>query len=425
MLANLTDMKKNALDFLKAELLERNKEKDLYNWEKIARENQHFPKGDWATWLILAGRGFGKTRTGAESIRKLVALKKAKRIALIGGCVSEVVNVMIKGESGIESITPPKDRPKFNASTNTLHWPCGAMAYIIGATTPEKLRGPQFDAAWVDELAKFKDGESLWNQLMLGLRLGDNPRCIVTTTPKPTEMIKRLMNDPLTYITRGTTFENKENLAPFYMNHIIKQFESTRLGAQELYGQLLTEHEGALWQRSMIRYCLPQKAFKRVVVAIDPAATHHEKSDETGIVVAGLTEDNLVFILNDLSGKLSPHDWGQRAVKAYKDHEADRIVAEINKGGDMVERIVKSIDPHVSYKSVRATRGKNIRAEPIAALYEQNRVFHTKPLLQLEEQLCEYIPGKTSKSPDRLDALVWAVTELLLICESNPILKVW
>ncbi|MBP9752938.1 MAG: DNA-packaging protein [Proteobacteria bacterium] len=418
-------MLKRAIDFLKAEQKRRKKEKDLYNWKKLARKNQRFPKGDWTTWLILAGRGFGKTRTGAETIRYLVETKKAKRIALIGGSISEVINVMIKGESGIQSVTPLKNRPVFLSHTNTLHWPNGAVGYVIGATTPEKLRGPQFDAAWVDELAKFKQAENTWNQLMLGLRLGDNPRCIITTTPKPTPLIQKLVNDPLAVITRGTTFDNQANLSPFYVHQIIKQFESTSLGSQELYGQLLIEDDNALWKRSMIRYQLPTVSFKRVVIAVDPAATHHEKSDETGIIVAGLSEDNAVFILDDLSGKLSPFDWGTRAVKAYREHEADRLVAEVNKGGDMVERIVKSIDSNISYKSVRATRGKIIRAEPIAALYEQNRVFHIKPLLELEEQLCSYSPVRVSKSPDRLDALVWAVTELLLVCESNPILKVW
>lgn len=416
----------NIYHHLKAEQRKRMSEKHTFVWDDHARENQKMPKGDWITWLILAGRGFGKTRTGAETIRKLVMEGKAKRIALIGGSIHEVINVMLQGESGIITISPKAEQPKLNTSTNTILWPNGARGYLVGATQPEKLRGPQFDAAWVDELAKFRVAESVWNQLMLGLRLGENPKCIVTTTPKPTPLIKRLLNDQNTVVTRGTTFDNKDNLSHLYFDQIIKQFESTSLGAQELYGEMLTQEAGALWQRSMIKYAVPDsKTFRRVVVAVDPAATHHEQSDETGIVVAALTDDNCVYILDDVSGRLSPLDWGQRAVEAYRRFEADRLVAEVNKGGDMVERIVKSIDAQVSYKSVRATRGKNIRAEPIAALYEQNRVFHVKPMRELEQQLCEYIPHKTSKSPDRLDALVWAVTELLLVCESNPTLKVW
>jgi phage terminase large subunit-like protein len=410
---------------LKAEEKRRMQEVKTYNWEKNARENQKIPKGKWTNWLILAGRGFGKTRTGAETIRMLVHKKSAKRIALIGGSISEVLNVMINGESGILNISQKHERPIFHSSTNTLCWPNGAVANIIGATQPEKLRGPQFDTAWIDELAKFRTANALWDQLMLGLRLGKSPKCIITTTPKPTPLLKKLLNDPYTVVTRGTTYDNKKNLSPLYFEQIIKQFESTSLGAQELYAEILTEQEGALWSRSQIIYKEAPEHFKRIVIAIDPAATHHEKSDETGIIVAGLSEDNCVFILDDLSGKFSPLDWGQRAVNAYWTYKADRIVAEINKGGDMVERIVKSIDLNLSYKSVRATRGKNIRAEPIAALYEQKRVFHIKPMRSLEQQLCDYIPGKTSKSPDRLDALVWAITELLLVCESNPILKVW
>ncbi|CAO4843981.1 MAG: hypothetical protein CNLJKLNK_00315 [Holosporales bacterium] len=411
---------------LKNEKQRRLQSNSAYDWNRLARDNQKLPLGHWTTWLILAGRGFGKTRTGAETIRKLVFEQAARRIALIGGSICEIINVMLEGESGIITISPKHEKPKLNTTTNTLIWPNGATGYLIGATQPEKLRGPQFDMAWVDELAKFRQPLLIWEQLMLALRLGKNPRCLVTTTPKPVPIIKKLMDDPHTIVTRGTTFDNKENLSPVFINQIIQQFEATTLGAQELYGELLTQEAGALWQRSMIKYAqIDSKKFKRVVVAVDPAATHHEQSDETGIVVAALTDDNIVFILDDVSGRFSPLDWGQRAVEAYRRYQADRLVAEVNKGGDMVERIVKSIDFQISYKSVRATRGKNIRAEPIAALYEQNRVFHIKPMRELEQQLCEYIPHKTHKSPDRLDALVWAVTELLLVCESNPILKIW
>jgi predicted phage terminase large subunit-like protein len=216
-------------------------------------------------------------------------------------------------------------------------------------------------------------------------------------------------------------------LAPAYLQQIVKQFEGTRLGAQELYAEVLTERQGALWQRSMIRYQQPpeDQNYQRIVIAIDPATTHHDQSDETGIIVAAITADQTAYVLEDLSGRYSPADWGQRVTQAYWRYKADRVVAEVNKGGDMVERIVRSLDPHVSYRAVPATRGKGTRAEPIAALYEQGKVFHTRPHTLLETQLCEYIPGITSKSPDRLDALVWALTDLLLDKESNPVLKVW
>lgn len=411
--------------YLLQEKAERQKTADDYNWDKQARENQRIPKGDWTTWMILAGRGFGKTRTGAETIRQWVATKQAKRIALIGASIHEVLNVMVDGASGIRSCTPDNEQPKWDSATNTLTWPNGAIAYIIGAVNPEKLRGPQFDAAWIDELAKFRLHEDVWNQLMMGLRLGMRPRCIVTTTPKPLKLIQKILQDPTTVITKGTTFDNRDNLADSYFSKILKQFEGTSLGAQELYAEVLDRREHALWRRELMQYGSLPETVRRIVVAVDPASTHHEKSDETGIIVAALGEDNKIYVLEDLSGKLSPLDWGQRAVKAYFHHKADRLIAEINKGGDMVERIVRSIDHNIAYKAVRATRGKGIRAEPIAALYEQKRVIHIKQFPELETQLCDYVPGLTSKSPDRLDALVWAITELVLDSESNPVLRVW
>ena len=289
----------------------------------------------------------------------------------------------------------------------------------------------QFDAVWIDELAKFRYPDEAWSQLMLALRLGTDPRCIVTTTPRPIPLIEKLLVRDDVVVTRGTTFENSGNLAPAFLDQIVKQFEGTRLGAQELYAELLTEQQGALWRRDLIRYqeppyeeCgLPKLA--RIVVAIDPATTHHEESDETGIVIAGLSGDKCAYVLEDLSGRLSPGDWGQRVVEAYWRLKADRVVAETNKGGDLVERILRSLDPTIPYKAVRATRGKFTRAEPIAALYEQNRVFHARPLSLLETQLCSFVPGISSKSPDRLDAMVWALTDLLLESESNPNLKLW
>ncbi|MCX7337819.1 MAG: terminase family protein [Alphaproteobacteria bacterium] len=422
----MNEKHKHLLSLLKQEQQTRHHEKEKYNWPTHARPNQLPPLDPWKVWLILAGRGFGKTRTGAETIRAWVKDGQYKRIALVGRSIAEARDIMIDGESGLMAVHPKSDRPIFEASKNRLVWPNGAVAMVVGGDHYERLRGPQFDLAWVDELAKFRYPDQLWEQLMLCLRLGQNPRCLITTTPKPITLLEKLLESPDVAITRGSTFDNKSNLAPSFLQQIVKQFDGTRLGSQELYAELLTDRPGALWQRQMIRYAHPdENQFQRIVIAIDPATTHHNQSDETGIVVAAMGQDQKVYILDDLSGRYSPADWGQRVAKAYFQYKADRVVAEINKGGDMVERIVRSIDPHIAYKAVRATRGKAVRAEPIAALYEQGKVFHARPLHALEKQLCEYIPGVTSKSPDRLDALVWAVTDLALERENNPVLKIW
>ncbi|WP_198027185.1 DNA-packaging protein [Candidatus Paracaedibacter symbiosus] len=402
-----------------------------YNWLRQARPSQLPPEGDWRTWLILAGRGFGKTRTGAETIRHWVHQGRYKRIALVGASIQEVQKVMVEGESGLLAVHPKSEAPTFYASKRRLVWPNGAVALLYGAEYYEQLRGPQFDFAWIDEFAKFRNAEQLWHQLQLCLRLGANPRCLITTTPRPTPILRQLLASSDVCLTKGSTFDNEANLAPAYIEQIKKQFLETTLGAQELYAEMLTEEAGALWGRTTIRYQEPPLTeaqdlkLERIVIAIDPATTHHQDSDETGIVVAGIDQEKKVYILEDLSGKYSPNDWGQRVAEAYWRHKADRVVAEVNKGGDLVEQVVRSVDAAISYKSVRATRGKYTRAEPIAALYEQGRVFHARPFSKLETQMCSFIPGQSSKSPDRMDAMVWAVTELLLQNEATPVLKVW
>jgi predicted phage terminase large subunit-like protein len=413
------------LTLLRLEQQRRAKASEKYCWDSLARPEQRIPDTNWKNWLILAGRGFGKTRTGSETIRTLVTHNKINRIALVGGAIDEVLSVMIFGQSGIMNIYPKADRPTYNHKNKSLQWANGTTAQVFSAHAVEKLRGPQFDFAWIDELAKFRNAQDVWDQLQLCLRLGTHPRCVITTTPRPMDLIKNLMNEPSTHITRGTTFDNAANLAQSYIDQIKKQYAGTSIGAQELYAEILSQTQGALWNRDMIRYCDNYGDFTRIVIGIDPAATHTDKSDETGIVVAGLTEDGTVYVLNEVSGKYSPFEWGNIAVELYHKHQADRIVAEINKGGDMVERVIKSIDPKVSFKSVRATRGKTLRAEPIAALYEQKKVFHSRPLTLLEKQLCEYTAHNTSKSPDRLDALVWTITELVLESEQNPMLRIW
>lgn len=404
---------------------------DKYLWLKNARPNQLPPPGDWRIWLILAGRGFGKTRTGAETLRSWIQSGQYKRVALMSQSIREARSVMVEGASGLLEIHPPSERPSYKRTEHQLKWANGTLATFYGANQFERLRGPQFDVAWIDELAKFRFPEEAWNQLMLTLRLGKDPRCIITTTPKPISLIEKLMKQQDVVVTHGTTFDNRANLAPGFIELIIKQFEGTRIGAQELYAELLAEKQGALWRRDLIHYQEPpydemgHLKLGRIVIAIDPATTHHDDSDETGIVIAGLNEDKFVYVLEDLSGRLSPGDWGQRVVEAYWRLKADRVVAEVNKGGDLVERILRSIDPSIPYKAVRATRGKYTRAEPIAALYEQSRILHARPFSILETQMCSYVPGLSSKSPDRLDALVWALTDLLLESESHPTLKLW
>jgi len=400
-------------------------------WRDNARPSQIPPPGEWRIWLILAGRGFGKTRTGAETLRAWASSGRYRRMALIGKTIDEARSVMVEGVSGLLEIHPPSERPVFEGVRHQLVWPNGVLAMLYGGDHFERLRGPQFDAAWIDELAKFRYPEEAWNQLMLSLRLGADPRCIVTTTPRPIPLIEKLLKRDDVALTRGTTFENRNNLAPAYLDQIVKQFEGTRLGAQELYAELLTEQQGALWRRDLIQYREPPydergtPKLVRIVIAIDPATTHHEDSDETGIVIAGLDDNKYAYVLEDLSGRLSPGDWGQKVCEAYRRFHADRVVAETNKGGDLVERILRGIDPTIPYRAVRATRGKFTRAEPIAALYEQGRVFHARPLGLLETQLCSYVPGISTRSPDRLDAMVWALTDLLLESETNPTLRVW
>ncbi|MBM3468457.1 MAG: ATP-binding protein [Alphaproteobacteria bacterium] len=413
------------------EHLQSSSDTQQYSWDLTARPNQIPPNGDWRIWLILAGRGFGKTRTGAETLRRWIRTNRYHRIGLMGKTLGEARAVMVEGISGLLEIHPPFERPSFKSSRHQLIWPNGAKATLYGADHFERLRGPQFDVVWIDELAKFRYPDDAWNQLMLALRLGSDPRCIITTTPRPIPLLEKLLLRDDVVVTRGTTFDNRNNLAPAFFDQIITQFEGTRLGSQELYAEILTERQGALWRRDIILYEDPPRdalgnlKLNRIVIAIDPAITHHEESDETGIVVAGIDNNKHAYIIEDLSGRWSPAEWGQRVVENYWHLKADRIVAEINKGGDLVERILRSIDPTVSYKAVRATRGKSIRAEPIAALYEQKKVYHARPFSLLETQLCEYVPGCTTKSPDRLDALVWALTDLLLDSEVNPALKLW
>lgn len=401
----------NGLDDAEAALL-------LYDWRFWARAAQLPPDGPWRVWLILAGRGFGKTRTGAEWIRAGVESGAAGRVCLMGETAADVRDVMIEGESGLLAVAPPWNRPHYEPSKRRLTWPNGAAAVALSAEDPDQVRGHQFDAAWADEVASWPRPEA-WHNLMLALRLGAEPRCVATTTPRPRDWLKALMEAPDTRTTRGHSQENADNLAPGYLAAMIRAYGGTRLGRQELEGAFLTDTPGALWQRAQLDACriAPDRApaLRRVVVAVDPAASHHDGSNETGIVVAGLDAEGNAYVIEDLSGSFGPAEWATRVADAYGRHAADRVVAEVNQGGEMVAQVLRAAAPGLPIRQVRASRGKYARAEPVAALYERGRVRHAGGFPVLEDQMCAYTGGHGGgTSPDRLDALVWALTDLML-----------
>jgi phage terminase large subunit-like protein len=323
---------------------------------------------------------------------------------------------MVKGPSGILAVCPKAERPVYLSSDRQLRWPNGNVTLCFSAEEPERLRGPQHYKLWCDELAAWRYQEEAWDLAMLGLRLGSNPQVVVTTTPKPTKLIKLLQNDPTTYVTHGTTYENRPNLAPKFYSHIITKYENTRLGRQELLAEVLDDNPGALWTQSAIDRdrikIVPELV--RVVVGVDPAVSANEDSDLTGIVVAGRGREHPphYYVLDDLSLLGSPNEWAEKVNLAYRTHKADRVVAEVNNGGDLVEANLRTKDIQFAYKAVHATRGKIIRAEPIAALYEQKRVHHVGMFAKLEDEMCDFNPQSSTKSPDRMDALVWALAEL-------------
>ncbi len=377
---------------------------------------------------MLAGRGFGKTRAGAEWVRGLAESGGAKRIALIAPTLHDARAVMVEGDSGLLAVSPPWFKPVYEPSKRTLTWPNGAVATLFGAEEPERLRGPQHDAAWCDELCAWKQAETTFDMMLFGLRLGHAPKALITTTPKPIPILKRLVTNPKTRITKGTTFDNLKNLAPGFARDIVARYRGTRLGRQELNAEILEDTPGALWTRSLIKmnrlHQLPD--FARIVVAVDPPASIGEKADECGIVAAGITHEGQGIIVKDASERgLSPHSWASRAVDLYHQLQADRIVAEVNMGGAMVEAIIREVDASVAYRGVHATRAKIARAEPVAALYEQGRVSHWGAFEALEDQMCNFTGAQTAAgaSPDRLDAAVWALTELMLGRKPLPNLR--
>jgi len=382
-----------------------------------ARPKQLPPGWDWYIWLLLSGRGGGKTRSGAELVVKW-ARDGFSPIALVGQTKADVRDTMVEiGESSILNICPPWFMPEYESSKRRLNFPNGTLAVIYSGDEPDQLRGPQHQKAWVDELSKFKYPQDTWGNLMFGLRIGTQPQVVVTTTPRPIKVIKDLIADTRTAVTRGHTLENRDNLAPDFLNYILRKYEGTRLGRQELAGEILDDNPDALWERDKIDELRVKEHpdLIRVVVGVDPAATAKEESSDTGIIIAGIAKigDTMHgYILDDLTIKGTPDQWATAAVTGYHKTRADKIVGEVNNGGDMVEYTVRTVDKNVSFKSVHASRGKYTRAEPVSALYEQGRIHHVGFFPDLEDQLCEWVPG--DKSPDRLDALVWAITELML-----------
>lgn len=402
-----------------------------YLFEFWAHEHQLPPEGAWRSWVILGGRGAGKTRAGSEWVRSMVEGAgprdpgRAKRIALVGETIEQAREVMVFGDSGILECAPPDRKPVWVAGRKQLIWPNGAVAQLLSAHDPDQLRGWQFDGLWADELAKWKHAEAAWDMLQFCLRLGEDPRACVTTTPRNLPALRALLERDSTVMTHAATEVNRANLADGFIAEVEARYAGTRLGRQELDGLMLADAEGALWTSAMLGGLQDETSpaeFDRIVVAIDPPVTGHKGSDLCGIVVAGVIcdgpkQDWRSWVIEDCSvAAASPLGWSTAAVEAFHRHKADRIVAEVNQGGDMIEAVLRQVDPDLPYKALRATRGKVTRAEPVAALYERGRVHHLRGLGALEDQMCLMTAQgyQGSGSPDRVDALVWALTDLVL-----------
>jgi phage terminase large subunit-like protein len=392
-------------------------------WWTVAREEQLPPECLWKDkliWLVLAGRGWGKTRTGSEWVRSIQAELPQSRGAIIAKDPGEARDVMIEGVSGIMACSSKFDRPVWNPSLKRLTWPNGTQAGIFSSEDYDELRGPQHHWAWCDELPKWRNAEQTWEQIQFGLRLGNRPRVCITSTPRPIKVLRQILKDPLTHVTKGSTYDNISNLSPMYRS-IIARYEGTRLGRQELAAEVLDDVPGALWTYSMIDASRISEAplnsdLARVVVGVDPTVGDGgEEGDECGIIVAARDSEGHGYVLADRTIRGRPEVWAKRAVDAYHEFEADRIVPEGNNGGKMIESTLRQYDSTVPVKIVQASRGKITRAEPISLLYERGLISHVGSWPELEDQMCTYsaedIRGKQN-SPDRMDALVWAFTEL-------------
>jgi phage terminase large subunit-like protein len=411
------------------------------HWELFAEPHQLPPAAaangePWRTWLLLGGRGAGKTRAGAQWVREIVAgaarftQAPVMRIALVGETAADAREVMIEGESGILGIYPRDERPTWHCDRRRLVWPNGAVAHAFSADDPDQLRGPQFEAAWCDELCKWRRADAAFDMLQFGLRLGSAPRQLITTTPRPIPLLKRILADPLTVVSRAKTADNERNLAPTFLERISARYAGTRLGRQELDGEIIEDVPGALFPRALIEAgrIAPDRvpALGRIVVAVDPPASSRAGSNACGIVAVGRGADDRLYVLADeTAAQLTPLEWASRAIRLYRRLEADRIVVEVNQGGEMARVVLSEVDASVPVTAVRATRNKRLRAEPVAALYEQGRVSHAGAFPQLEDEMAEFGPDGLSngRSPDRLDALVWAVTHLALAPEPVPMVR--
>ena len=377
-------------------------------------------------WLVTGGRGAGKTRLGAEWVNALVrglppfatpALRYG-RLALVGETLADVRDVMIEGPSGIVGVSQPW-RPRYEPSRRRLVWENGAVATIFSSEDPESLRGHQFDAAWCDEAGKWRNAEACFDMLQFGLRLGNQPRQLITTTPRPSRLIKRLLADPTVLVTRMRTAENAANLAAGFIEAVANRYAGSVLGRQELDGELVEDREDALWTRSMIESAISERPgeLRRIVVAVDPPASSRRTSDACGIIAAGMGNDGRAVVLADATlNAARPQDWATRAVSLYHALAADCLLVEVNQGGEMASAVIRTVDASVPVKPVRAQRGKWLRAEPVAALYQADRVRHAGRFPELEDEMCDFGPHGLSsgRSPDRVDALVWALSELLL-----------
>jgi phage terminase large subunit-like protein len=411
----------------------------LSDWQLWARDDQLPPEtaasGEaWRVWLILGGRGAGKTRAGAEWVRAKalgtapLGDTQARRIALVGETLADVRRVMIDGVSGLLAIHDEDERPVLEVSKSQLVWPNGAIAQMFSAEDPDSLRGPQFDAAWCDELAKWRRPEETWDMLQFGMRLGESPAITVTTTPRPLPLLKSIMDDPATVITRAATTANAAHLAPSFVAEMERRYAGTALGRQELLGEIVDEQSGSLWRRDWIERHRVKECpeLRSIVVAVDPPVTATANSDACGIIVAGLAADGRAYIAADrsLQGR-EPQVWARTAVRAYHEFMADRVVAEVNQGGDLVTAILRQIDEAVAVRTVRATRGKWLRAEPVAALYAEGRISHVGIHATLEEQMLAFGADGLARgrSPDRVDALVWALTDLMIDRAAQPAIR--
>ena len=431
----LRDLPTEKVQALLKQLGPKKSEELRHNWNFWARPEQLEPEGNWNVWVALAGRGWGKTRAGAEWVRHRIR-KGDKIVHCVAPTKGDVRRVMVEGDSGLLSVCWAGDKtyknkvmgyPVWSPTNNTLTWENGAKAVFFSAEDPERLRGPQAYTAWTDELCAWRNAQETWDMMMFGLRLGRRPQLFVTTTPKTTKLLRAILEDDKTVISKGSTYDNSANLADTFLDAVRKTYEGTRLGRQELYAEILDEASGALWSRELLAKCEIRKGdvpdLNRVIVSIDPAITSKTDSDLTGIVVAGVDVNGVAYVLEDHTGRYTPQQWASKAVNLYYEHMADRIVAERNQGGDMVRHTLHTEDETIPIKLVHASRGKMARAEPVSALYEQGKVKHVKGLNELEDQMVQWEPLGSKGSPDRLDACVWAITDLSLNGYAKPQLK--